>query len=126
MIAAAAMRMDTPMFSNLIEMISPDLVWGSFCSKRCAAPRTPPLLSGCALGGGADQASSFLLSSGGLQLVGGAPSADLPAEFALTTPTGTSESEVSVPVLSEQMQDVLPSVSTPAWERSRDDAVGAT
>ena len=30
---------------------------------------------------------------------------------------------VSVPVLSEQMQDVEPSVSTPAWERSRDDAI---
>ena len=52
MIAAAAMRMDTPMFSNLMEMINPDLVWGSFCSNRCAAPRTPPLLSGCALEGG--------------------------------------------------------------------------
>merc|ERR1719243_130162 len=60
-------------------MISPDLVWGSFCSKRCAAPRTPPL-SGCAFGGGADQASSFLLSSGGLQLVGGAPSAGAVAQ----------------------------------------------
>ena len=80
MIAAAAIKMDTPMFSNLIEMINPDLVWGSFCSSRCAAPRTPPLLSGCALGGGADQASSFLLSSGGDQLVGGAPSAGAVAQ----------------------------------------------
>ena len=79
-VLAATIKMDTPMFNSRMEMINPDLVWGSFCSSRCAAPRTPPLLSGCALGGGADQASSFLLSSGGDQLVGGAPSAGAVAQ----------------------------------------------
>jgi len=75
MTAAAAMRMETPMLRRRMEIISPFLVCGRRCSRRCAAPRTlPSAASSCnAPWGDADQAPA-LSFSGGLQLVGGTPS----------------------------------------------------